>query len=139
MRRLASRLLFILCLVTMAPACASGTMQVAVSGHVVAEGTGAPLADQEVELWILKLPVLPIGMGSFVKTSTVVRTDAAGSFALTAEVPKGRRFQLVTRNRGLVYGGGQILLEPASSITDVTISHVLPFKAESIRPSEQTH
>jgi hypothetical protein len=90
-------------------------------------------------LYVLKLPVLPIGMGSFVKTSTTARSDADGFFALRAEVPKGRRFQLRTRNPGSVYGGGQILLEPATSITDVTIAHVSPFKAESIRPAEQTN
>jgi hypothetical protein len=96
------------------------TMQI--SGRVVIEGTGEPLANYEVELRTLELPWIPIGMGSYVKKATF-RTDANGEFSFSAEVPKNRPFELWTRNPGTVFGGGWVNMDPASVIKDVTIVH----------------
>jgi hypothetical protein len=119
-------LILVLCLALATSACnAADMITVAISGRVVVEGSDQPLANHEVELWTLKLPSVPVGMGSYVKNTTV-RTDAAGRFSLSAEVPDDRRFELRTSNPGTVFGGGAISLEPASSITDVTIVHKMP-------------
>jgi hypothetical protein len=108
---------------------------VAVSGRVVVDGDSRPLANHDVELWTLKLPSVPVGMGSYVKKATV-RTDANGLFSLSAEVPKDRPFELRTSNPGTVFGGGAVSLQPASSITDVTIVHKMPIGPKDARPSD---
>jgi hypothetical protein len=114
---------------------AADSMAVTISGRVVIEGSGQPLANYEVELWTLKLPSMPVGMGSYVKRATV-RTDANGLFSVSAEVPKDQRFELRTSNPGTVFGGGAVSLEPASSITGLTILHKMPIKKESTRPAD---
>jgi hypothetical protein len=108
---------------------------VTISGRVVVEGSGQPLANHEVELWTLKLSSVPVGMGSYVK-KTAVRTDANGLFSLSAEVPKDQRFELRTSNPGTVFGGGAVNLLPASSITDVTIVHKMPVGPKNARPAD---
>jgi hypothetical protein len=108
---------------------------VTISGRVVVEGSGQPLANHEVELWTLKLPSVPVGMGSYVKKTTV-RTDANGLFSLSAEVPKDQPFELRTSNPGTVFGGGAVNLQPANSITDVTIVHKMAVGPKNARPAD---
>lgn len=116
-------LIFILCLAVASAACNAVEMTtVAISGRVVVEGSSQPLANHEVELWTLKLPSVPVGMGSYVK-KTSVQTDGNGLFSISAEVPKDRPFELRTSNPGTVFGGGTASLQPASLITDVIIVH----------------
>lgn len=129
-------LILLLCFALTASACNAADMtSVTISGRVVIEGSGQPLANHEVELWTLKLPSVPVGMGSYVKKTTV-RTDANGLFSLSAEVPKDQRFELRTSNPGTVFGGGAVNLEPASSITDVTIVHKMPVGPKGTRPAD---
>jgi hypothetical protein len=136
-KRLGSRslsLILLLCFVLVATACnAADLSAVTVSGRVVIEGSGQPLVNHEVELWTLKLPSMPVGMGGFVKKTTV-RTDANGLFSLSAEVPKDQRFELRTSNPGTVFGGGAVSLKPASSIADVTIVHKMPVGPKNAQP-----
>jgi hypothetical protein len=116
-------LILILCFAGVTAACNAAEMtMVAISGRVVIEGSSQPLANHEVELWTLKLPSVPVGIGSYVKKTTV-RTDEDGLFSLSAEVPKDRPFELRTSNPGTVFGGGTASLQPASLITDVIIVH----------------
>src|SRR5262249_53540783 len=98
------------------------TRPVTVSGRAVIDGSGAPLANHEIELWTFKPPLLPFWMGAYVKQSTVL-TDANGFFKLTAKVPSDPPFDLRTHNAGTVLGGGIVNLRPATTLTDVTIVH----------------
>jgi hypothetical protein len=76
-------------------ACAGPRIPVQVSGHVVVAGSNAPLANHEIEVWVLHEPPIPIAMGSYVKES-VAMTEANGAFSLSIEVPKNRSFLLQT-------------------------------------------
>jgi hypothetical protein len=126
MRRLESRtlslILLLCCVLAASVSHAAEMVTIQISGRVVIEGTGEPLANHDVELWTLKLPWLPIGMGSYVKKATF-RTDDNGAFSFSAEVPKERRFELRTQNPGTMLGGGSVNLRPASVIKDVIIEH----------------
>lgn len=137
MRRLESRtlslILLLCCVLAASVSHAAEMVTVQISGRVVIEGTGEPLAKHEVELWTLKLPWLPIGMGSYVKKATF-RTDANGAFSFSAQVPKERRFELRTQNPATVLGGGSVNLRPASVIEDVTIVHN-PYAGQKPEPA----
>jgi len=126
MRRLESRtlsqILLLCCVLAASVSNADDMVTIQISGRVVIEGTRDPLANHDVELWTLKLPWLPIGIGSYVKNATF-RTDDNGAFSFSAEVPKERRFELRTQNVGTVLGGGSVNLRPASVIKDVMIEH----------------
>lgn len=137
MRRLESRALSLLLLLCCALAAsvshAAEMITMQVSGRVVIEGTGEPLANHDVELWTLKVSWLPIGMGSYVKKATF-RTDENGAFSFSAEVPKNRRFEIRTQNAGTEYGGGSVNLRPANVIKDVTVVHN-PFTERKREPA----
>jgi len=114
--------ILLLCVVFAATACTTVKVPVTISGRVVIEGGGTPLANHEVELRIFKPPWVPLGMGSYVKTAAV-RTDVNGLFSLSASVPKNHAFSLQTRNPKSMYGGGSVHLRPVSSTMEVTIVH----------------
>ena len=137
MKRSDSRVLsLIFCFAFTAAACnVADLTTVTISGRAVVEGSGKALANHEVELWTLKLPSVPVGMGSYVKTATVL-SDANGLFSLSAEVPKDQRFELRTSNPGTVFGGGAVNLQPATSLTDVIIVHKMPVGPKSSRPAD---
>jgi hypothetical protein len=97
---------------------------VEVSGHVLVAGTNAPLANHEVEVWVLHEPPIPIAMGSYVKESSGT-TDENGAFSFSVKVPRHRPFLLQTSGADGLPSGIERLM-PGEVTTNLTMLHREP-------------
>jgi hypothetical protein len=95
-------------------------LSVTVSGRVVDDETGRPIAHVPVSIKAFRPRIF--GMGQYV---VVAATTSApdGSFCLSATLPARRMFMVVSDNRNTSLGGGIVHLTATQSKFQIEIRH----------------